>query len=154
MTFWRVLLWAWVASVVCIVIGAPLAQATGWEDSGTGALFGRILGHSLLAASMLLLVHGPVFFGLRRICSIAPTPATIIGVVIPLVAVLLLSNPTAETWTEKVQETVETYVDHPELLVSEWLSIFVGGGVFGFLHSRRYVVKGTPPSQVRVQRYR
>jgi hypothetical protein len=90
---------------------------------------------------MLLVVHAPVFSMLRRLRAINPAFGTLIGVLIPLLALLLISNPTAETWTEKVQETVETYVDQPELLVSEWLSFFVGGGVFGFMHSRRYFVK-------------
>jgi hypothetical protein len=100
--------------------GGSLAQATGWEDSGVGAILGRIIGHGSLNAAMLLIVHAPVFAMLRRWRAINPAVGTLIGVLIPLTALLLISNPTATTWSEKLSETTETYIDHPELFASEW----------------------------------
>ena len=141
MTLWRVLLWAWVASIVCVVMGVPLAQATGWEDSGVGAILGRIIGHGSLNAAMLLVVHAPVFSMLRRLHAINSALGTLIGVLIPLLALLSISNSTATTWSEKLAETFETYIDHPELFASEWLSFLVGGAVFGFLYCRTVTVK-------------
>jgi len=141
MTIWRVLLWAWIASMVCVVMGVPLAQATGWEDAGVGAILGRIIGHGSLNAAMLLIVHSPVFSMLRRWRAINPAVGTLIGVLIPLTALLLISNPTATTWSEKLSETTETYIDHPELFASEWLSFLVGGAVFGFLYCRTFIAK-------------
>ena len=108
MTLWRVLLWAWIASMVCVVMGVPLAQATGWEDSGVGAILGRIIGHGSLNAAMLSVVYAPVFSKLRRLRAINPAVGTLIGVLIPLAALLLISNPTATTWGEKLSETIET----------------------------------------------
>ena len=137
MTSSRVFLIAWAALVVCVSIGAPLAQATGWEHPGAGAMFARILGHGALGAGMLLLVHAPLFVVLCRLRRVTPPVAALIGAAIPLAAVLLISNPTAETWNEKVAETIQTYLDHPELFASEWLSLVVGGAIFGFLYSRQ-----------------
>ena len=141
MTVWRALLWAWGVSMVCVVMGVPLAQATGWEDSGVGAILGRIVGHGSLNAAMLFVVHAPVFSMLRRLRALNPAVGALIGVLIPLAALLLISNPTATTWSEKLTETIETYIDHPELFASEWLSFFAGGAVFGFLYCRTFVVK-------------
>jgi hypothetical protein len=140
MTLWRVLLWAWIGSMVCVVVGVPLAQATGWEDSGVAAILSRIIGHGSLNAVMLLVVHAPLFSILRRLRAINPAIGTLIGALIPLAALLLISNPTATTWSEKLSETIETYIDHPELFASEWLSFFVGGAVFGYLYCRTFIV--------------
>lgn len=141
MTPWRVLLWAWIASIVCVVAGVPVAQATGWEDPGVGAIVGRIVSQGTLNAAMLLVVHAPVFSMLRRVRAITAGVGTLIGVLIPLLALLLISNRTATTWSEKLAETFEAYIDRPELFASEWLSFCVGGGVFGFLYCRMFIAK-------------
>jgi hypothetical protein len=82
---------------------------------------------------MMLLVHTPLLLTLRRLVRVGPMLGAAIGAAIPLVGLLVISNPTAETWSEKFTETVQTYVHGPELFVSEWLPFLIGGAILGYL---------------------
>ena len=83
----------------------------------------------------MLLLHTPLLLTLRRLARVGPMPGAATGAAIPLVGLLLIGNPTAETWSEKFTETVQTYVHGPELFVSEWLPFLIGGAIFGYLSS-------------------
>jgi hypothetical protein len=98
-------------------------------------MIGRLVGHGALGAGMMLLVHTPLLLTLRRLARVGRMLGAAIGAAIPLVGLLVMSNPAAESWSEKFTETVQTYIHGPELFVSEWLPLLIGGAIFGYLSS-------------------
>ena len=135
MTLSRAFWGAWVTLAVCVFFAALLAQATGWEQPGVAGVIGRLIGHGALGAGMMLLVHTPLLLTLRRLARVGPILGAALGAAIPLAGLLVISNPTAETWGEKFTETLETCVNGPELFASEWLPLMIAGAVFGYLSS-------------------
>ena len=137
------------ALFVSVALGAFLAQATAFEQPGTGAVLGRLVGYGGVGLVTMLALETPVLIvlgWLSRGWIVVPRVVwAVIAATLAMAPIVANNMPGQSLWV-KIFETLDTARSQPLIFVTEWLPFAVSGAVFGwyFFRSQRHRIAKAP----------